>query len=218
VSTTQDPLQAPGAPGWFGKLPGMGDFAHRRLPEAFRDTWDRWLQTGFARLRLHCPDWTDRYLKAPMWCFVLGLGVVGNERWIGVLMPSVDGVGRYFPFTIAAELITTRTELQGEELARARSWWATAAHAALEGLEKDLDAVRFEVLLHHMFGGPSAMDTVRGGPDLIALPMVGQSLWFTDPTGAGGLGMSSQGLPEDEQFEALFSDAPGAPAPEPEPP
>ena len=32
------------APGWFGKLPGMGDFAHRRLPEPFRSAWDRWLQ------------------------------------------------------------------------------------------------------------------------------------------------------------------------------
>ncbi|MGO8543079.1 TagF domain-containing protein, partial [Rhizobium leguminosarum] len=30
-------------PAWFGKLPGMGDFAHRRLPQDFLAAWDQWL-------------------------------------------------------------------------------------------------------------------------------------------------------------------------------
>ena len=32
-----------GVPGWFGKLPGLGDFASRRLPDTFVAAWDRWL-------------------------------------------------------------------------------------------------------------------------------------------------------------------------------
>lgn len=190
-------------PGWFGKLPGMGDFAHRRLPEDFRGVWDRWLQNGLAALRIRHADWTDRYLQAPLWCFVLGDEVVGEQCWIGVMMPSVDGVGRYFPFTVAAELVSPQTELHGEALAIVRHWWARASQAALEGLENDLDAVRFEVLLHRLFAGDAASPGEGGGASL-ALPVIGQSLWFTDPAAEGGLGMTIQGLPQDGQFEALF--------------
>ena len=46
--------------------------------------------------------------------------------------------------------------------------------------------------------------------------MVGQSLWFTDPAAEVGLGMTSQGLPQDDQFEALFGGVPGATELEPE--
>ena len=31
-------------PGWYGKLPFIGDFANRRLPSAFINAWDDWLQ------------------------------------------------------------------------------------------------------------------------------------------------------------------------------
>ncbi len=88
-------------PGWFGKLPGMGDFAHRRVPESFRSTWDNWLQEGLTQLRERHGDWTERYLEGPLWFFVLAENVIGAEGWTGVLMPSVDGVGPLLSFTIA---------------------------------------------------------------------------------------------------------------------
>ncbi|MBU1359185.1 MAG: type VI secretion system-associated protein TagF [Gammaproteobacteria bacterium] len=197
-------------PGWFGKLPGMGDFAHRRLSEAFREAWDRWLQVGLARLRVLHADWTEHYLKAPIWYFVLGSNVIGAPRWIGVLMPSVDSVGRYFPFTVAAELDTVQTELQGDALARVRQWWLLAAQAALEGLEQDLDAMRFDELLTRLFAADAQAPAVDASGDsdgmtgALALPMPGQSLWFTDPIGESGPGMMNRGLPQDEQFDALF--------------
>ncbi|MCR8958310.1 type VI secretion system-associated protein TagF [Variovorax sp. S2] len=102
-----DALAFPSAsalPGWFGKLPGMGDFAHRRLPESFLSEWDHWLQRGLARLKDRHTDWMAHYLQAPVWCFALGPGVAGEGAWIGVMMPSVDGVGRYFPITLAVEI------------------------------------------------------------------------------------------------------------------
>jgi type VI secretion system protein ImpM len=196
-------------PGWFGKLPGMGDFANRRLPDPFRSAWDRWLQRELARLRMRRNDWTERYLQAPLWCFVLGEGVIGAGAWLGVMMPSVDGVGRYFPFTIAAELVSSRPELQGEVLARTQHWWTLAARAALEGLEHDLDALRFDARLHELFAGFAAAAGEGDGPPL-ALPVPRQSLWFTDPVGERGTGMASQGLPRDEQFDALFGFGPDA--------
>lgn len=179
-------------PGWFGKLPGMGDFAHRRLPEPFRERWDHWLQSGLAHLRGRHADWTARYLEAPLWFFVLGEGVAGRTRWQGVMMPSVDGVGRYFPFTLAREL--------GADAPTLRDWWVRGAQAALEGLENDLDALRFDALLQRTYAGGEAPDELPAP----ALPAEGQSLWRTHPDGDDGVSLIVAGLPRDARFEALF--------------
>jgi type VI secretion system protein ImpM len=196
-------------PGWYGKLPGMGDFAHRRVPHEFRQAWDRWLQNGLLQLRGRHADWTERYLKAPLWCFVLGDGVIGEPSWIGVLMPSVDSVGRYFPITIVDELVWAPAELRGDVLNRARRWFALASQAAVDGLEQDLDAVAFEALLLLRFTraqqeGLAPPEDVDDDEGEMAFPEFGQSLWFTDPVAATGQAMSTQGLPQDEQFDALF--------------
>lgn len=190
-------------PGWFGKLPGMGDFAHRRLPESFRGVWDAWLQRGLARLRDRHADWTSHYLEAPVWCFVLGPRVAGERGWIGVLMPSVDGVGRYFPFTVAVELEDPLlSEFEGAALVAALRWWGLATQAALEGLELDLDAARFDAALGRLFG--AAGSDASSSEGALALPLEGASLWIGDPAVESGLRMVCVGLPMDLQFEALF--------------
>jgi type VI secretion system protein ImpM len=190
-------------PGWFGKLPGMGDFAHRRLPESFRAVWDPWLQRGLARLRDRHADWTSHYLEAPIWCFALGPKVAGERAWIGVLMPSVDGVGRYFPFTIAVELgDAVVSPLRGEALVAALRWWALGTQAALEGLDGDLDALRFDAVLGRLFVAAAGVLVVGG--ESLELPAAGASLWMGDPAVEGGVRMLATGLPRDAQFEALF--------------
>ena len=193
-------------PGWFGKLPGMGDFAHRRLPEAFRSVWDPWLQRGLARLRDRHADWTSHYLEAPVWCFALGAQVVGERAWMGVLMPSVDGVGRYFPFTLAVELdegASSSDVLNGAALAAALRWWALGTQAVLEGLEGDLDALRFDAALGQLFVTSAADEAAVEGRSL-ELPLAGTSLWMETPSLEGGVRMLATGLPRDLQFEALF--------------
>jgi type VI secretion system protein ImpM len=205
LASSASPLFASTAlPGWFGKLPGMGDFAHRRLPEPFRSTWDQWLQRGLARLRDRHTDWTDRYLEAPIWCFALGPQVAGDGAWIGVLMPSVDGVGRYFPFTLAVPLDGAVAErLQGEALARAQQWWTHATQAALEGLEGDLDALRFDAVLQRLFAGPGD-EAAACDVESLVLPGAGASLWLGNPCAEAATRMLSTGLPRDDQFDALF--------------
>ena len=60
------------APGWFGKLPHLGDFASRRLPPSFVRPWDRWLQRGLASARSELGErWLDLYLVAPILRFWL---------------------------------------------------------------------------------------------------------------------------------------------------
>jgi type VI secretion system protein ImpM len=92
--------------GWYGKLPAIGDFASRRLPHGFVEPWDAWLAQGLARWRDDDPDWLAAYLAGPIWSFRIGPRVLSPGRdgsaWAGILMPSVDRVGRYFPLTVAA--------------------------------------------------------------------------------------------------------------------
>lgn len=194
-------MLAPGLPGWFGKLPGMGDFAHRRLPEAFRERLDQWLHDGLLRLRERHADWTERYLAGPLWFFVLGDGVAGARAWLGVLMPSVDGVGRYFPFVVAAEC--TAAPNVGD--AAAWTWWRLAAEAALEGLESDLDASRFDATLQRLLDAQPGM-AEAGAEEGAAVPWPGsgQTLWLTDPDVDQGLVMRTAGLPTEGRFDSLF--------------
>ncbi len=203
MTTDTGALFPPGLPGWFGKLPGMGDFAHRRLPESFRAQWDAWLQNGLGGLRQRHADWTQHYLESPLWSFLLGDQVAGPGRWIGVLMPSVDGVGRYFPFTLASEISVAQDELRGDALAQARRWWSLGARASLDGLENDLDPARFDAALQQLFDAQVNASPVRDD-DACVLPATGQSLWLTHPHGDAGWRMRSRGLPADDRFDALF--------------
>ncbi|MEP7280807.1 MAG: type VI secretion system-associated protein TagF [Rubrivivax sp.] len=100
---------APATPGWHGKLPSLGDFASRRLDPTFLEFWDAWLADGMEALRASAPGtWLEAYLQGPSWRFLLLPGVLpgalGEQAWAGVLMPSVDRVGRYFPFTVVQPL------------------------------------------------------------------------------------------------------------------
>lgn len=45
-------------------------------------------------------DWDALYMSAPIWRFSLSAGLAGPGAMMGVLMPSVDRVGRRFPLTL----------------------------------------------------------------------------------------------------------------------
>lgn len=96
--------------GWYGKLACLGDFASRRLSRAFVERWDGWLQQVLTASRAQLGDgWLQAYLTSPVWRFVEwaepgALADAAAAVNVGVLMPSVDKVGRYFPLCIAAAL------------------------------------------------------------------------------------------------------------------
>jgi type VI secretion system protein ImpM len=94
-------------PGWYGKLPSLGDFASRRLEADFIEPWDLWLGEGLqAQRETFGEQWLEAYLHSPPWRFVLAPGAMPGQEpgrvIAGVLLPSVDRVGRHFPLTIAA--------------------------------------------------------------------------------------------------------------------
>ena len=91
--------------GFYGKLPSHGDFLQRRAPEAFVTLWDDWLQAAMAESRAALGEaWLGIYLTSPVWRFAAAAGACGPGPVAGVLVPSVDRVGRYFPLTIVAAL------------------------------------------------------------------------------------------------------------------
>lgn len=122
--------------GWFGKLPSHGDFLHRRVPETFVNTWDPWLQDCIARSRERLgQDWLRTYLTSPVWRFFLCGGLIGASSFAGILLPSVDRVGRYFPLTVLAEL---PAELSPMAVAiHGREWLKVIEGLALHALESE---------------------------------------------------------------------------------
>ncbi|NQZ30550.1 MAG: type VI secretion system-associated protein TagF [Oceanospirillaceae bacterium] len=120
--------------GFYGKLPGTGDFVNRRLPSQFVEPWDHWLQSGIATSQNQLEDnWLNLYLTSPIWRFVLSKGLTGEYPWAGLVMPSVDSVGRYFPLTIACQLPLDVNPMQ--IATRAETWFDMAEEVLVSALE-----------------------------------------------------------------------------------
>lgn len=89
--------------GYFGKVSTHGDFVSRRLPAHLVQAWDGWLQECMRASQAKLgPAWLERYLTMPVWRFAIAPDVLGPEGLGGVMMPSVDRVGRYFPLMVGA--------------------------------------------------------------------------------------------------------------------
>lgn len=127
-------------PGWYGKLPTLGDFASRRLDAGFIEPWDLWLGEGLAAQREQLGEaWLDAYLGSAVWRFVLMPGTMPGEAEAvvraGVLMPSVDRVGRYFPLTIVTTLAQLPTSTGAVE--SLLGWLHRLEDVAVDALHED---------------------------------------------------------------------------------
>lgn len=130
------PLSAATAVGLYGKLPAAGDFVARALPSAFVACWDDWLQRSLVASRAQLGHgWTEVYLESPIWRFALQPQVCGPLSWAGVLMPSVDRAGRYFPLTLTAPIPPAASTML--TVAAAEHWFAQLERIALWALEPD---------------------------------------------------------------------------------
>lgn len=119
--------------GFYGKLPSHGDFLRRRVSDAFVDTWDAWLRECLAASQTALGSrWLDVYLTSPAWRFACAAGACGPLPVIGVVAPSVDQVGRYFPLTLVAELAADVQLIPAA--AAADSFFRRAEHLVIETL------------------------------------------------------------------------------------
>ena len=147
-------------------MAGLGDFLRLAPPPGFVTPWDTWVQAliraGRVRLGGH---WTACYFAAPIWRFSLPAGLAGPAAVLGVMMPSVDRVGRHFPLTLVAAT-------QGRR---------AAAHTPLEPVFARLE----DIALNTLDGDQTATDLAHHlqAVAVTALPAAdpaagpGDSLW-----------------------------------------
>ena len=146
--------------GWYGKLPASGDFVTRRLPPSFIEPWDAWLNAMLLGSRERLGEgWRDAFLSAPAWRFVLAPGVVGQQGWAGVLVPSVDSVGRYFPITVASALPSKSLD-SVTTVVRAHNWYGEVEPVVYAALTPESEMETFDAQLRNR----------RFPADLIAVP------------------------------------------------
>ncbi|MGQ0546838.1 MAG: type VI secretion system-associated protein TagF [Betaproteobacteria bacterium] len=132
------------SPGWYGKMPAAGDFIARRLPASFSEPWDRWLQAAMTGSRERLGEaWSDAFLSMPPWRFVLAPGIVSRNAWAGLMVPSVDAVGRYFPLTVASALPEERLDAVATVLA-ATPWFEDIEAIALSALARGADPAKID--------------------------------------------------------------------------
>jgi len=125
--------------GVYGKLPAHGDFISRNLPSAFINNLDEWLQGFIASSKEQLTDdWLDIYLTGPIWRFVFSAGCADGNAWAGILVPSVDSVGRYFPFVIVHKLLPDFNLV--DVLSSQASWYNGLEEIAQEALQSEFDA------------------------------------------------------------------------------
>lgn len=127
--------------GYYGKVPTNGDFVSRGLPRSFIAPWDIWLQEAIATSRRQLGShWLNYYLTSPLYRFVLSPGICGETGWLGILMPSVDKIGRYYPMTISL----MNTEGLNPFIAlQKKQWFATMEELALSCLKDNYNLDEF---------------------------------------------------------------------------
>ena len=201
--------------GAYGKMPSVGDFFRLNAPVGFVTPWDGWLQDGLATARAaQGGAWQVAYLGAPIWRFTLAAGLAGAGPMIGVLMASIDRVGRQFPLTLVAP---GGPELGSDLLAPhlAPAGFEALEDLALRVLEEDLPREALAAAL-------AALDlptggTAAAGPWQFARPLTrlaeaaeaaarpGMSVWSALGPAAVRL-MVVPGLPQGAAFAALFDE------------
>ena len=159
------PTRDPSKVGLFGKIPSQGDFVTQDLPRDFVETWDHWLQQAMlASQEALQSAWLEYFLISPVWRFVLPSGCIKASTWAGIVLPSVDRVGRYYPLTLAAPL--TGSIGVFEFASRADDWFAALEEVAFATLEQGLNVDELALRLAQLPVAPSS--------DSEVLPLVAQ--------------------------------------------
>ena len=146
--------------GYYGKVSTHGDFVSRRLSAHLVQAWDLWLQDCMrASQEALGAAWLERYLNSPVWRFAIAPGVLGPEGLGGVMMPSVDRVGRYFPLVVGTPGAPSLLDWFHEQAA----WYDVIENLARESLNPEFSIARLD----------SAPEPIK----MLPAPAMGATAW-----------------------------------------
>ncbi len=146
-------LFQPAVTGFFGKLPARGDFVRANMPEDFVAPWDEWCRSMlFASRAALADEWLEAWMEAPVWHFLLPPGACGSQAVLGVWLPSMDKVGRHFPF-LACGLAASLEDLLG-----GGAWLQSAEAAGLAGVVEDAEQATIAAMLN----APAEISALEG--------------------------------------------------------
>jgi type VI secretion system protein ImpM len=217
--------------GIFGKIPQQSDFISHHLPETFTDYWHKWLQSCMSISQEQMgEDWLQKYIVSPIWHFAIMPGIAHEQAIVGVVIPSVDEIGRYFPLTIAhtGDYDIWSAYLYGDE------WYNTIEKVALLTLADNttysqlIGALETQSLPEHAqlpsYSTQSSVQTYKGNQlffktaeqskDELALSLLpkiyqhrygNHSLWWTNGSESFNACLAvSTNLPDPGQFAAML--------------
>ncbi len=145
--------------GVFGKLPARRDFVQHMVEPRLMELFDPWLQGAVAQSREQLGEnWLRTYLQAPIWRFWLGPKITGKPV-LGALMPSVDGVGRYFPLCIIGAFDSL---IGPPEIDEQTNWFGAVEALMLAALS---DEGTYEAVQQGLLGLPAPSDAIVVPPD-----------------------------------------------------
>jgi type VI secretion system protein ImpM len=202
-------------PGFFGKLPSRGDFVTRRLPPDLLAGWTDWLDASLDESRRMLGEaWQAAYLSSALWRFSASPGCCSNQAFAGVLMPSVDRVGRYYPLSIVAPL---GAEWSAAEIAVAAGQWFEQVEALALSCLTDVDLDAFDAALAAAPIPRAAGAALPTSPAMAVPGLLGHLLeqnaipyslwWTTGPSAADARVLAFPGLPPRAMFALLLSQA-----------
>ncbi|MCP3368499.1 type VI secretion system-associated protein TagF [Bradyrhizobium cajani] len=217
--------------GLFGKIGAKRDFIAIATPRSFLEAWEPWVQAALSASRHQLgPGWQQAFLTAPVWRFWLGAAICGRTV-AGAIMPSLDGVGRYYPLTLHAmmgddvSLPPPSIDPQDEWFGQAETFLLSTLDraATFEQISDGLDRLAVPRLQTIAADGPpitslgaaamgkaSTVDAFAGSFAALcaANPQVyaAASFWWT----AGGegfppLALSCRGLPDPFHYSTLLT-------------
>ena len=140
--------------GLYGKVPTKRDFIAIAASREFLLAWEPWMQGGVSASTMRLGDgWKPAFLRAPIWRFWLGADICG-ETVTGAFMPSLDGIGRYFPLTLFARA-ERDNPIPPPELESHEAWFERVEACLLSTLD---EGTTFETTLAELqaLGMPSS--------------------------------------------------------------
>lgn len=225
MSTTQELC------GLFGKIPQQSDFVTHHLPESFVEHWHHWLQSCISISQEQLgDDWLNHYMISPVWHFALMPGILHEKSIVGVMIPSVDDIGRYFPSIIAhigehdiwSAYLTGQNWFEGADKAALFSLADNVSYSQMIERLETLETPEFDALpqytsqsaTHAFKGNQVVPHTNEKTPNELALSLLpkafqqrygNHSLWWTQGSEhiSPCLAISSD-LPDPGQYAAML--------------